>query len=105
MYKPCSFNRNEYLDLREHFEHDDWTDAESELSEFNDDANALAVELAHTRYRLAAAEKLLEEAVEGMEIASRLLGLLEVDAPEDVADMDRFDEIMTKLEARDADSS
>lgn len=58
MYKPCSFAREEYLCDSDVFEAEDITPNEydKELSEFNDNAGDLAVELAYTRYALAKAE-------------------------------------------------
>ena len=63
MYKPCSFERKEYLSCYEVFEDGDLgrNDVDGELSEFNDDPIDLAVELAHTRYALAKAEVTIEK--------------------------------------------
>jgi hypothetical protein len=56
-YKPCQFDRSEYLDSSKLFEAVGIEDAVSELCEFNSDAEDLAFELAYTRYALAKAER------------------------------------------------
>jgi len=50
-YRPCVFDRQEYLENGS-----DIDDCTSEMCEFNDDAEDLAYELAYTRYALANAE-------------------------------------------------
>ena len=61
MYKPCNFNRKEYLENEEQFENMKVDDGQDELTEFNDDAECLAIELAYTRYALARAEMKIHE--------------------------------------------
>ena len=57
MYKPCSFDRKEYLLEAEAFnDSEDFLCTQNELTEFNDDPEELAHELAHTRFALAEAE-------------------------------------------------
>ena len=56
MYKPCSFDRKEYLENAYVFENQELSCVESELSEHNDDIDDMAHELAYTRYALAKAE-------------------------------------------------
>lgn len=69
MYEPCSFDRNEYLDISEKFEKIEIgpIDAETEMCEFNDDIEDLAVELAYTRYALAKAEMKLNKLTTSIE--------------------------------------
>ena len=55
-YRPCKFNRNDYLHLAEDFENMYITDGEEEHKEFSGDSEHLAFELAYTRYYLAKAE-------------------------------------------------
>lgn len=57
MYKPCSFDRKEYLEHADKFEAVALDDAQEELTEYSDDAEGLAFELAYTRYALAKMEK------------------------------------------------
>ena len=59
-WKPVQFDRKEYLELSEEYESQKVDDFESELCEFNEDPEALAAELAYTRYYLAKAGKMLE---------------------------------------------
>lgn len=54
------FNRKDYLEYSEEFETDSLDYADNELCEFNYDPEALAFELAYTRYELAKLEKLFE---------------------------------------------
>ena len=56
MYKPCSFDRQEYLNNSEEFETISLPDVDSELSEQNEEPESLAYELAYTRYALAKIE-------------------------------------------------
>ena len=56
MYKPCSFDRQEYLNNSEEFETISLHDVDSELSEQNEEPESLAYELAYTRYALAKIE-------------------------------------------------
>ncbi len=56
-YKPCSFNRDDYLEHAVQFEYVELDCCQNELTEFSDDAEGLAFELAYTRYALAKAEK------------------------------------------------
>ena len=56
-----SFSREEYLEHSEAFESDQILDAQNELTEFNEDVEDMAFELAYTRYALAKAEKRIEE--------------------------------------------
>lgn len=51
-YVPCNFDRDDYL-FDDVFE----PEAASVLCEFNEDIDDLAIELEHTRYQLAKAEK------------------------------------------------
>jgi len=55
-YKPCSFDRADYLCNSISFDEQSVIDGDTELCEFNDDAECLAIELAYTRYYLAKAE-------------------------------------------------
>ena len=64
MYKPCQFDREEYLLYAEVFEGVNLDRPGLELDEFNEDAKDLAFELAYTRYYLAKAEKLLAASIE-----------------------------------------
>ena len=64
MYKPCQFNRGEYLFYAEVFEGVNLDHPGIELNEFNEDAKELAFELAYTRYYLAKAEKALAASIE-----------------------------------------
>jgi hypothetical protein len=59
-YNPCNFDRNEYLAYSDIFEPLEIIDAAPELSEFNNDAENLAFELAYTRYRVAKLELEIE---------------------------------------------
>ena len=62
MYKPVDFNREEYLQYEAEFNDPSQPiDGDNELSEFSWDIEAIAVELAYTRFTLAKAEKKLEE--------------------------------------------
>lgn len=63
-WKPCQFNRDEYLEHADLYEAVKIDDATSELCEFNDDAEDLAIELAYMRYRLAKTESDLLKIVE-----------------------------------------
>lgn len=56
MYKPCSFDREDYLELADEFEAINMNDASQELTQFGDDAEDLAFELAYTRYALSKKE-------------------------------------------------
>lgn len=61
MYKPCSFDREEYLSNKDFYEKDcepGW-EFDQELDEFNDDLGSIATELSYTRYALAKAEAAL----------------------------------------------
>ncbi len=58
MWEPASFDREEYLLDYELFEGEKEYVPENELCEFNGDPFALALELAHTRFKLAETEKL-----------------------------------------------
>ena len=59
-YNPCNFDRNKYLAYADIFEPLELTDAAPELSEFNNNAESLAFELAYTRYRVAKLEVEIE---------------------------------------------
>jgi len=59
-YKPCRYDRKDYLDNTSSFEAGNIDDADTELCEFNEDAEDLAFELAYTRYRLAKLEAAIE---------------------------------------------
>ena len=60
MYAP-NFNREEYWENRDSFESEDGIYyADSELSEFNEDIEALAFEVAYLRYYLTKAEKKID---------------------------------------------
>lgn len=60
--KPCTFNRQEYLECSDDFEKLKVIDTEdNELTEFNHDAKSIALELAYTRYELAKAEQILND--------------------------------------------
>lgn len=59
MYKPCQFDRSEYLSHHKMFENAELNDVTMELCEFNEDIDDIAAELAYTRYQLAKVEKLL----------------------------------------------
>lgn len=65
-YKPCQFDRKDYLDAADDFEKVNIDEAETELCEFNDDAEDLAFELAYTRYYLAKAEAKLQKVKEAL---------------------------------------
>lgn len=52
-----SFNREEYLSVSSVFENETLDDIGSELSEFNEDVEDMAYELAYTRYALAKTER------------------------------------------------
>lgn len=54
------FDREQYLGLAKVFESSSLDDVTEELTEFSDDAEDLAYELAYTRYALAKAEKRVE---------------------------------------------
>ena len=57
MYKQCSFDRKEYLAEADAFnDSDDFLCTQKELTEFSDNPEDLAHELAHTRFALAKAE-------------------------------------------------
>ena len=56
MYRPCQFDREDYLQYADKFETNTFDDVETELSQFNDDLEDMAYELAYTRYQLAKAE-------------------------------------------------
>lgn len=60
MFEPCNFSRPEYLASAKEFEALEITDPDTELCQFSDDAEDLAIELAYTRYALAKAEKEIE---------------------------------------------
>jgi hypothetical protein len=59
-YKPCQYDREEYLEYAAIFENVELDDADTELCEFNSDPEDLAFELAYTRYYLAKAEREIE---------------------------------------------
>jgi len=63
-YKPCQFDRKDYLDNAPSFEAGNIDDAETELCEFNEDAEDLAFELAYTRYRLAKLEAAIKSTLD-----------------------------------------
>jgi hypothetical protein len=52
-----SFSREEYLSVSSVFENETLDDIGSELSEFNEDVEDMAYELAYTRYALAKTER------------------------------------------------
>ena len=52
-----SFDREEYLSIASIFESGKLDDVTNELSEFNDDPEDMAYELAYTRYELAKVER------------------------------------------------
>lgn len=53
-YKPCQFDKKCYLEYSDVFESDvGLVYADKELTEFNEDAEDLAFELAYTRYKLS----------------------------------------------------
>jgi hypothetical protein len=58
------FDRKTYLDLGASFETNTLDDVENELSEFNNDAEDLAWELAYTRHRVAKLEQFIKNGVE-----------------------------------------
>ena len=51
------FSREEYLSVSSVFENETLDDIETELSEFNEDVEDMAYELAYTRYALAKTER------------------------------------------------
>jgi hypothetical protein len=57
----CRFDRNFYLEFSRDFETGKWEDGYFERKEFSDDIEAMALELAYTRYLLAKAENILRE--------------------------------------------
>lgn len=63
-YKPCNFRRQDYLEHREVFDSVKLEDAQEELTEFSDDAEDLAFELAYTRFRVADLEEFIRHGVE-----------------------------------------
>ncbi|APG24089.1 hypothetical protein [Syntrophotalea acetylenica] len=63
-YKPCRFDRKDYLSDAQSFEAGNIANAETELCEFNEDAEDLAFELAYTRYRVAILEQFIKNATE-----------------------------------------
>lgn len=63
-YIPCQFDRESYLEHAKVFESVELDDAENELCEFNNDAEALAFELAYMRYRVAKLEQLIRNGVD-----------------------------------------
>lgn len=66
------FNRKEYLELSKDFEKEEIEYVDSELSEFNDDPESLAFELAYTRYFLAKAEQALDLRISKVEFAKTM---------------------------------
>lgn len=52
-----SFDREEYLSVSSVFDNETLDDIETELSEFNEDVEEMAYELAYTRYALAKTER------------------------------------------------
>jgi len=64
MYIPCNFDRDDYLLNSEVFEKVVLETVENELTEFSEDVEDLAFELAYTRYRLAKMEKVLAQWLE-----------------------------------------
>jgi len=67
-YQPCDFDRNNYLESEQIFEGEMLDDATEEMTEFNDEPESLAYELAYTRYQLAKVEKERDELLERMGI-------------------------------------
>lgn len=65
-YHPCNFDRQHYLESEQIFEGEMLGDVTEELTEFNNDMESLACELAYTRYRLAKVEKERDELLERM---------------------------------------
>ena len=63
-WKPCQFDRREYLEHRTQFEQKEIDDFTDELCEFNEDAVDLAAELTYTRFALASLEDDLRKLVE-----------------------------------------
>ena len=63
-WKPCDFDRRQYLTDAAGFEGKIISDVGSELCEFNEDAEALAVELSYCRYRIAKLEQFIRNGVE-----------------------------------------
>lgn len=57
MWKPCQFDRESYLEHKYEFENIEMDDFTYEMTEFNDDPEELAAELAYMRYRVAKLEK------------------------------------------------
>jgi hypothetical protein len=57
----CRFDRNFYLEFSRDFETGKWEDGYFERKEFSDDIEAMALELAYTRYLLAKAENVISE--------------------------------------------
>jgi hypothetical protein len=64
MKYKMDFRRQDYLTHALLFEDGGVDDVEEELSEFNDDAESLAFELAYTRYRVAKLEQFIKNGVE-----------------------------------------
>jgi hypothetical protein len=60
-YKPCDFDRSEYLALSEMFEELKLDDVDLEKSEHNYDLEDIAYELAYSRYRIAKLEAGIEK--------------------------------------------
>ena len=63
-WKPCDFDRRQYLIDASGFEEKIISDVGSELSEFNEDAEDIAFELAYCRYRIAKLERFIRNGVE-----------------------------------------
>jgi len=66
-YKPCDFDREQYLELYEEIgseEKNGFFYPDAELCEFNADAGDLAYELAHTRCRVAKLEAAIKLTLE-----------------------------------------
>ena len=62
-----NFDRKEYLQYEKEFENTGMECVEQELSEFSNDIESMAFELAYTRYRLAKLESEIEKIIERAE--------------------------------------
>ena len=71
MYKPCSFNRKEYLENAESFEPGEFLCTQNELTEFGDDSEDLEEDLAALREQVKRAKDL---SFKGHRISQRIEG-------------------------------